>query len=92
MLRRLVSGLLPLGLLVGLLVANVPDGDVAAVPASVAGSRSIVTAEAVAGAPGAHRQPRECAIGSTGSACVLAPLLRGLVRTAPLPRTPSGSR
>ncbi|CCF64611.1 protein of unknown function [Nocardia cyriacigeorgica GUH-2] len=72
-LRRLVSGLLPLGLLVGLFVATVPDREVAAAPAQ-------------------GRQPSECAALSSGSACVLGPLLRGLVRTAPLPRTPSESR
>src|SRR5690606_22591752 len=72
-LRRLVSGLLPLGLLVGPFVATVPDREVAAAPAQ-------------------GRQPSECAALSSGSACVLGPLLRGLVRTAPLPRTPSESR
>ncbi len=72
-LRRLVSGLLPLGLLVGLFVATVSDREVAAAPAQ-------------------GRQPSACAVLSSGSACVLGPLLRGLVRTAPLPRTPSGSR
>ncbi|WP_171049968.1 hypothetical protein [Nocardia cyriacigeorgica] len=70
--RRLLSGLLPLGLLVGLFVATAPDGEVAAAPR--------------------HRQPEGCAALSSGSACALGPLLRGLVRTAPLPRTPSGSR
>ncbi|WP_280179909.1 hypothetical protein [Nocardia cyriacigeorgica] len=70
--RRLLSGLLPLGLLVGLFVATAPDGEVAAAPR--------------------HRQPEGCAAISSGSACALGPLLRELVRTAPLPRTPSGSR
>ncbi|MBF6395933.1 hypothetical protein IU438_09025 [Nocardia cyriacigeorgica] len=70
--RRLLSGLLPLGLLVGLFFAAAPDGEMAAAPR--------------------HRQPEGCAAISSGSACALGPLLRGLVRTAPLPRTPSGSR
>ncbi|WP_280212461.1 hypothetical protein [Nocardia cyriacigeorgica] len=70
--RRLLSGLLPLGLLVGLFVATAPDGEVAAAPR--------------------QRQPEACAVLSSGSACALGPLLRGLARNAPLPRTPSGSR
>ncbi|WP_369022927.1 hypothetical protein [Nocardia cyriacigeorgica] len=70
--RGLLSGLLPLGLLVGLFVATAPDGEVAAAPR--------------------HRQPEGCAALNSGSACALGPLLRGLVRTAPLPRTPSGSQ
>ncbi|MBF6415705.1 hypothetical protein [Nocardia cyriacigeorgica] len=70
--RRLLSGLLPLGLLVGLFFATAPDGEVAAAPR--------------------HRQPERCAAISSGSACALGPLLRDLVRTAPLPRTSSGSR